>query len=252
MAEYLRLRQVCLVASELAPVVGCIEQVTGLRVCHRDPLVSHFGLENAIFRLGDAFIEVVAPIAEGTAAARFLERSGGRGGYMAIFDCHDAAARARHAGELGIRIASDMQVDEYHGVQLHPRDCRAAMIEFNHTRGGEALAGPYAPAGPDWQACPAAGEVRDLLAVQLASPDPRSLMLHWARILDLAPVTADGSALLPDHGRLEFVAGEHDHLSALRLLVRNVPAMLRRAIDAGLPVTGDAFRLAGVEWRLQD
>ena len=39
----------------------------------------------------------------------------------------------------------------YTGVQLHPRDCRAAMIEFNRTDGGRLkIQSFYAPAGPDW------------------------------------------------------------------------------------------------------
>ena len=84
-----RLRQVCLVAPALAAPERALAAVLGAAPCHRDPHLARYGLENVIFRLGDRFIEIVAPTEDGTAAGRFLERSGGRGGYMAIFDCED-------------------------------------------------------------------------------------------------------------------------------------------------------------------
>ena len=52
---------------------------------------------------------------------------------------------------IGVRTANVITHAPYHGVQLHPRDCRAAFIEFNHTDGSDDVLGPYPPAGPDWQ-----------------------------------------------------------------------------------------------------
>lgn len=82
MAIYLR--QVCLVAARLEPVTEALSQVFSIPVCHVDPAVSAFGLENCILAVGSQFLEVVAPIGENTAAGRFLERRGGDGGYMVI------------------------------------------------------------------------------------------------------------------------------------------------------------------------
>ena len=62
------LRQICLVAEQLEPVVEQIENLFGVPICHRDPEVATFGLENALFAFGSQFLEVVAPIREGTAA----------------------------------------------------------------------------------------------------------------------------------------------------------------------------------------
>src|SRR5215218_8177474 len=103
--DYLRLRQVCVVAPELEPAVDAVRHVFGLEVCHRDPGVAKYGLENALFVFGDAFLEIVAPTREQTAAGRFLERSGGRGGYMAIFDCSDPLRRRERAQAMGVRVA---------------------------------------------------------------------------------------------------------------------------------------------------
>ena len=94
---------------------------------------------------------MVAPFQPDTAAGRFIDKTGGRGGYMAIFCCDDPDERGAHAKTMGVRTANVIDHAPYHGVQLHPRDCRAAFIEFNHTAGSDDMLGPYPPAGPDWQ-----------------------------------------------------------------------------------------------------
>ena len=117
-----RLRQVCLVAPALAAPERALAAVLGAASCHRDPHLARYGLENVIFRLGDRFIEIVAPIEDGTAAGRFLERSGGRGGYMAIFDCEDPERRARDAEALGVPVVNRMRVDAYLGGHVPALD----------------------------------------------------------------------------------------------------------------------------------
>ena len=122
MAGYLRLRQICLVAPHLEPVISDIAGIMGLNVCYRDGNVAKYGLVNALLPVDTILLEVVAPFQPGTAAGRFLERTGGRGGYMAIFCCDDPDARGRHAEKIGVRIANVIGHSPYHGVQLHPRD----------------------------------------------------------------------------------------------------------------------------------
>jgi hypothetical protein len=145
-----RLRQICLVAPRLEPAIGGIAAIMGLDECYRDPNVARYGLENALLPVDTILLEVVAPFQDGTAAGRFIERTGGRGGYMAIFSCDDPRERQRNAEAIGVRTAHVIDRAPYLGVQLHPRDCRAAFIEFNHTDGSDTMRGPYPPAGPDW------------------------------------------------------------------------------------------------------
>ena len=85
MAGYLRLLQICLVAPNLEPVIPDIAAIMGLAVCYRDGNVGKYGLENALLPVDTILLEVVAPVREGTAAGRFLGKTAGRGGYMAIF-----------------------------------------------------------------------------------------------------------------------------------------------------------------------
>ncbi|MGY3406050.1 hypothetical protein ACVWZV_002163 [Bradyrhizobium sp. GM5.1] len=119
MAPYMRLRQICLVAPQLAPVIADIADIMGLAVCYRDGNVAKYGLENALLPVDTILLEVVAPFKEGTTAGRFIEKSGGRGGYMAIFCCNDPDERGRNANALGVRTANVIDHAPYHGVQLH-------------------------------------------------------------------------------------------------------------------------------------
>lgn len=40
-----------------------------------------------------------------------------------------------------VRVAFSIDGPSYRDVQLHPRDCRAAMLEFDCTEGGQPAAG---------------------------------------------------------------------------------------------------------------
>ena len=101
MTEATRLRQICLVAPQLEPVIGDIAAIMGLTVCYRDSNVARYGLENALLPVGTILLEVVAPFQDGTAAGRFIEKTGEHGGYMAIFSCADPRERQRNAEEIG-------------------------------------------------------------------------------------------------------------------------------------------------------
>lgn len=76
-APYLRLRQVCLVAADLARETALIKSKLGLEECNRDVNIAKYGLENVLFPVGSSFIEIVSPTRPETAAGRFLERHGG-------------------------------------------------------------------------------------------------------------------------------------------------------------------------------
>src|SRR6202140_5169953 len=183
---YMRLRQICLVAPHLEPVISDIAEIMGLNVCYRDGNVAKYGLENALLPVDTILLEVVAPFRPGTAAGRFLDKTGGHGGYMAIFCCDDPDARGKYAETIGVRIPNVIGHSPYRGVQLQPRDCRAAFIEFNHTAGTDDILGPYPPAGPDWQQSIAKDVTKALIGVEMQGPEPQDLAAHWGKIIGIA------------------------------------------------------------------
>jgi hypothetical protein len=246
------LRQICLVAPHLEPVIGDIADIMGLAVCYRDGNVAKYGLVNALLPVDTILLEVVAPSREGTAAGRFIERTGGRGGYMAIFCCEDPDARAKAANAIGVRTANVITHAPYRGVQLHPRDCRAAFIEFNHTEGSDDVLGPYPPAGPDWQKFIRKDVTQALTGVEMQSGDPAGLAEHWGRIIGCAVTRDDGGAAelkLPNCS-FRFVNGESEIMSALDFRVRDIAAVCGAARARGRAVAGNEFLVGGVRFRL--
>jgi hypothetical protein len=247
MAEYLRLRQICLVAPNLAPVISDISEIMGLDVCYRDGNVAKYGLENALLPVDTILLEVVAPFQPGTAAGRFLDKTGGRGGYMAIFCCDDPDARGKRANAMGVRTANVITHAPYHGVQLHPRDCRAAFIEFNHTAGSDDVLGVYPPAGPDWQRAIRKDVTLALTEVEMESPDPQGLAAHWGKILGVA---ANGAELKLPNASFRFVKGASDLMSGLTFRVSDIAKVRDAAKAKSCKVSGDSFELCGVTFKL--
>ena len=252
MAGYMRLRQICLVAPQIEPVSSDIAGIMGLNVCYRDGNVAKYGLENALLPVDTILLEVVAPFQPGTAAGRFLDKNGGRGGYMAIFCCDDPDERGKHANAMGVRTTNVITHTPYHGVQLHPRDCRAAFIEFNHTAGSDDVLGPYPPAGPNWQKSIRKDVTQALTGVEMQSPDPQGLAAHWGRIIEI-PVSkgADGEPELKlPNCSFRFVRGASDIMSGLTFRVGDIGKVLAAAKGKGHAVSGDSFALGGVTFRL--
>jgi len=251
MAEYMRLRQICLVAPQLAPVIADISAIMGLDVCYRDGNVAKYGLENALLPVDTILLEVVAPFqpGSGTAAGRFIEKTGGRGGYMAIFACEDPDARGAKANAIGVRTANVITHAPYHGVQLHPRDCRAAFIEFNHTDGSDDILGPYPPAGPDWQKSIRKDTTLALTEVEMQSPEPEGLAAHWGKIVG---IPADGAVVKLPNATFRFVKGDSEIMSGLTFKVADKARVVDAARVRGCAVKGDEFQLCGVSFKLTD
>jgi len=234
---WLRLRQIALVAEQLAPAVDDLQEVLGLEVCFRDPGVAHFGLENALLPAGNQFIEVVAPTQQGTAGGRYLERRGGDGGYMVITQCDDHAPRRKRVEELGVRLAHEFDVpDQFKNMQLHPKDTGGSFFEIDQQLGAGANdpAGPWMPAGgADWQKAQRLERVRGIVAAELQADDPEALAARWAEIAELdVKRGASGPEIELDNATLRFVPctdGRPEGLAGLDLEAADGDAVLESA-----------------------
>jgi hypothetical protein len=235
------MRQICLVARRLAPVVDELRSKLGLEVCHRDPGVGKYGLENALFPIGDKFLEVVAPVREGTTAGRYLDRRGGDGGYMVITQCEDLAPRRRRCEAVGIRIANEIGYPEYRELQLHPRDIGAAMLSFGWQAGATAPGGPWHPAAYDGKVPLPAGVVRSMTAAELQSDDPERLARRWSEVIERPVERRDGQRVIAlDDATLRFTEatdGRGEGLGGLDLAC------------AG-PARADLVQICGIRFRL--
>jgi hypothetical protein len=201
----MRLRQVALVAADLADAERQLTGTLGVERCFRDPGVAVFGLENALFPVGTGFLEVVSPTTGGTTAGRFLERRGGDGGYMVILQTEEDldAVRARLAG-LDIRIVFEAPAPGITGLHLHPRDVGGAILSIDRTDDWDAW--PWA--GPVWRDHVVTDTVTAMAAVEIAAGDPTAMCARWAAALGRVP--EEPTTIRLDEGVLRFVPADAD------------------------------------------
>ncbi|WP_164156668.1 VOC family protein [Sandarakinorhabdus rubra] len=228
----LRLRQIAMVAPDLAPVEADVGRLVVADICYRDPGVGKYGLENALWALGGTFLEALAPMAENTTAGRYLARRGGATGYMVILDTDDLApVRARMAA-LGVRIVEDLSVGDaaLHAtaLHLHPRDTGGCLLSIDHHGPDSILLGSYMWAGRDWQRHARADMA--ISGASLACDDPAATAARWAAILDRPAVRrGDNWRIALDNGALDFTAvadQRGEGLNAIRLTGLTAPARL--------------------------
>jgi hypothetical protein len=251
------LRQICLVAEHLEPVVETLESVLAIAPCYIDPHVGQFGLENTLLALGSGFIEVVAPITENTAAGRYLQRRQGDGGYMVICQvkteeeqqqCRDRAA------DQGVRIAWEHEQPGWKIMQLHPGDMRAAFFEIDWEEAAD-VTGHWSPAGGNgWQETLRDDCVSEIVGVELQGPDPEALAAHWAAVAGSQVELENGNPTVAlANARLRFVKdkdGRGPGLGGVEIAVRDRDSLLAQARSRGAYVSDTLVMIGGVRFRL--
>jgi hypothetical protein len=241
-----RLRQVALVARDCGEVAAELGRAFGCPQPFRDPGVGQFGLTNAVFAVGGTFLEVVAPARPDTAAGRYLERRGGGGGYMAIFQVPDlAAARHRLAG-LGVRVVWTADLPDIAATHLHPKDVPGAIVSLDWA----APADSWRWAGPSWTGRAPEHAPGGVTGLTIEVNDPAAAARRWAAVLGILVTgggrTSGGQAIvveLPDSGQwLRFVparAARGEGITAITIagLTRGGPWMIGGVRFAGEEMT---------------
>jgi hypothetical protein len=230
-----RLRQAVLVAAELAPVERALRESLALSEPFRDPGVGMFGLENAVFALGDCFLEIVSPTQPDTAAGRYLERHGGDCGYMVMFDLEDLAGSRARADASAIRVVWQIDLPDISGTHLHPADIGGAIVSID----GSRPYGSWRWGGPEWTGQLGEGAPGALAAVVLAVAEPAAVAARWANLLGVA-LDDGGASLTLDGGReVRFVQGDGERSDGL--------VEISLSGVGGLPAGG--VEIGGVEFR---
>lgn len=200
----LRLRQVALVANDLQTTEAELGDALGLERCFRDPGVAEFGLHNALFPIGDRFLEIVSPTRPGTTAGRQLERRNGDGGYMVILQTDDLGPFRERFDDLGVRIVHEAVATGIVGLHLHPSDLGSAIVSID--RADDPAEWPWA--GPVWRDFQRDAVTSDLVGVELQADDPAATAQRWAAALGRSITTSgDGAVVIElDDATLRFVA----------------------------------------------
>jgi hypothetical protein len=169
-----------MVAPDLDPVVEELCDAFGLTVVFFDPGVAEFGLRNAMLLVGDQFLEVLSPTRDDTTVGRLLDKRGGAGGYMAIYEVDDLDDRLEHLDTHGVRIVWAGDFGDIRGRHLHPRDVGGAIVSLD-----EPLPpGSWRWGGPDWPSADRRVDCRvdGISAVAVGAADPAALERRWIEL----------------------------------------------------------------------
>ena len=236
------LRQIALVASNLDTTVFDLQKTLGLGEPFADKDVATFGLKNAVFPIGETYLEVVSPKQDNTTAGRLLERRGGDGGYMVIVQSQNFQADRARIEALNIRIAWDVDLGDAETIHLHPRDIGGAILSVDRMDPPES----WRWAGPHWQNRSRTDVVSGIVGVTIQAEDPEQMADRWAEALGLERTGCDLS--LPK-GRIHFEAitdGRGEGVSGLELKAENPEFVERVATERGFERRGRAFKICGV------
>lgn len=157
---------------DLEGSAGTLRSELGLGEPFADPAIQYFGLENAVFAIGDTFLELVSPIQDGTAAGRLIGRRGGNCGYMAMLQVEDCAAARGRARDLGIREVFEIEFEDIEEAHLHPADVGGAIVSLSEPR----PAGSWRWGGPGWPERSVDGK---LLGLTVAVADAEAATDRW-------------------------------------------------------------------------
>jgi hypothetical protein len=169
-----------LAARDLEPTVERLRCELGLGEPYHDPGVQYFGLSNAVFAVGDTFLEVVCPVDPdqpgSRTAARQLERSGADVcGYMVMLQVDDLRGARERARAAGVREVFEVELQDIAEVHLHPGDMRGALVSLSVPRPTDS----WRWGGEGWRERAIAGGI---VGVTIAVAQPEVVAARWAEI----------------------------------------------------------------------
>lgn len=240
----MKIRQIALVAADLAPVKSTLYELLGLDDAFVDDGVAEFGLHNIVMTIGNTFLEVVSPIQENTTAGRLLARRSGDGGYMVIVQVDELAKESARLDEVGIRKVWEADLGKAKVVHMHPKDVPGAIASMDQMVPPEA----WYWAGTDWETR-AARHVSTITGAQLQSADPADAAQKWSLAFNLPVTERDGIATLQfEGGEVRFVRetdGRGTGLQALDMQASDMAAIEAAAQRLSLPMNNGSVTVCG-------
>jgi hypothetical protein len=247
----MRLRQIALVANDLAAAQADIAAVLGVDYAYDDPGVGKYGLHNAVFPIGDTFLEVVSPKVSGTTAGRLLQKRRGDGGYMVILQVDDLAKARARVRDASARIADQMDGDGVAFTHIHPKDIGGAILSLDFMNPKER----WEWGGPHWQSNVCTDTSLQIIGAELQADNPSVMAARWAQVLG-RPAAEDAGIwrIQLDGGEIRFIAdidGRGEGLGAFDVVVRDADSVRASAAARGLVASGSVM-LAGTRVNLID
>ena len=126
-----RLDHVGIAVSDLEAARGFYEGVLGLRAAHEEVLANQ-GVHEVLYRLGDAWVQLVAPLGADTPVGRFLAKRG-EGLHHVGYSVANVASALDDLRSAGVEVVNEAPHIGSGGTTIafvHPRGAHGVLIEL--------------------------------------------------------------------------------------------------------------------------
>ena len=176
-----RLRQMAFLVRDLEEAGELYGRTLGMRSCRAEEL-PQYGMRNLVLPAGEGtFVELLQPVSEDSAAARFLQRRG-EAPYLLIFETRDYDRLILHLKSKGVRITAENQREGSRSAFIHPSSTNGAFMEVVEVTDP---ANPWPAAGPDWQTSGQQPGTRQLKQVAVLVRDLDQATQRWGELFGL-------------------------------------------------------------------
>jgi len=143
-----RLDHVAIAVADLEASIQHYQRVWGLTLAHREVVTSQ-GVEEAMFRIGDTYLQLVAPLSADSPVGRFLERRGEGLHHVAyeVDGIEEALSEARGHDLRPLDEAPRPGSRNTRVAFLHPRANHGVLVELVELRHADGNADQNADKG---------------------------------------------------------------------------------------------------------
>ena len=179
MARLLRIRQVAAIVPDLEPAIDRLHALFDLEPSIREAL-PQYGLTNAVLPIGDQFLELLQPLDDNSAGARYLAKHG-PGLYMLIFEGKDGLRAQADADTLNIPVVATENNERYTSIHFHPKAMSDVLVSIDTSK----IENDWPAAGPDWRDFIHSNIVTGIHVFRIAGLDTAAMEKPFADLFDL-------------------------------------------------------------------
>jgi hypothetical protein len=218
------LRQVVVATTDHEGDLATVRGTFGLGKGFEDPELEKLLMVDATMPVSkETYLEFISPISDEAAPSKWLNRIGGRGGYVLSVQHPDPAAVRERALARGIRVPVDVEAFGKPVVQLHPQDV-GLLLEIDGITDQHAWFWDDINPGPEADAA-----IDDIVGVEIPVADPAAMTALWHHLLDLGPPAVENEVEMGGTW-VRFVAGGPS--AAWNIVVRRADNAAGKAVAA--------------------
>lgn len=126
-----KIEHIALAVSDLEAAIAHYTQIWGLSLEHRET-VEDQGVEEAMFRLGDSYLQLLAPLSPESPVGRFIRRSG-EGLHHIAYEVDDIEQALRDLKQSGVTLIDEQPRTGSRGTKIafvHPKGNLGLLVEL--------------------------------------------------------------------------------------------------------------------------